>query len=52
MNSRYLLNIETAQGEITLEFSDVQEAMRQIGAANLTTLRDWVKQLDSEKEAV
>lgn len=48
MNSRYLLNIETAQGEITLEFSNVQESMRQIGAANLATLRDWTKSLETK----
>lgn len=48
MNNRYLLNIETAQGEITLEFSNVHEALLKIGAANLATLRDWTKSLETK----
>jgi hypothetical protein len=48
----YLLKIDTANGEVTLCFENIQTAMEQIGAANLTALRDWVRELEAEREGV
>lgn len=47
----YLLKVETAKGEVTLSFANIQTAMESIGAANLVTLRDWVRELESQRES-
>ena len=41
------VNIETARGKVELEFEDLQQAMERMGAANLETLRRWVRGLEA-----
>ena len=41
------VSIETARGKVELEFENLQQAMERVGAANLETLRRWVRGLES-----
>ena len=44
------VRIETERGTAELEFKDLQEAMERMGAANLETLRRWVRSLEQKAE--
>ncbi len=41
------VEIQTSQGTVELQFSNLQEAMGRIGAANLEILRRWVQSLET-----
>jgi len=41
------VEIQTSHGTAELQFTNLQEAMERIGAANLEILRRWVQSLES-----
>jgi hypothetical protein len=50
MRERAKVSVETVRGTVELEFTNLQEAMERIGAANLETLRQWVQSLEQKAE--